>query len=230
MCCTELIESAMYLYKATGDPTFMQLGRDAVESIDKISRVNCGFATVSVSELHFKTSLETILRLKPAQSLNMLIFLFLPKVKDVRDHKLDNRMESFFLAETIKYLYLLFDPENFLHNTGTEFELGGLQGDCILSAGGYVFNTEAHPLDPAALHCCSRYQSERRELQDILISLSEPLRPAADQSEETPGAGGSQESIALKPGERRKARVLSCPTQPFSAKLAAMGQVFSDDS
>uniref|UniRef100_A0A8C2DKW7 alpha-1,2-Mannosidase n=1 Tax=Cyprinus carpio TaxID=7962 RepID=A0A8C2DKW7_CYPCA len=192
----ELIESAMYLYKATGDPTFMQLGRDAVESIDKISRVNCGFATV----------------------------------KDVRDHKLDNRMESFFLAETIKYLYLLFDPENFLHNTGTEFELGGLQGDCILSAGGYVFNTEAHPLDPAALHCCSRHHSERRELQDILISLSEPLRPATDQSEETPGAGGSQESIALKPGERRKARVLSCPTQPFSAKLAAMGQVFSDDS
>ncbi|XP_016364541.1 ER degradation-enhancing alpha-mannosidase-like protein 2 [Sinocyclocheilus rhinocerous] len=192
----ELIESAMYLYKATGDPTFMQLGRDAVESIDKISRVNCGFATV----------------------------------KDVRDHKLDNRMESFFLAETIKYLYLLFDPENFLHNTGTEFELGGLQDDCILSAGGYVFNTEAHPLDPVALHCCSRYQSERRELQDILISLSEPLRPATDQSEETPGAGGSRESIALKPGERRKARVLSCPTQPFSAKLAVMGQVFSDNS
>lgn len=224
LCCTELIESAMYLYKATGDPTFMQLGRDAVESIDKISRVNCGFATVSVSGLHFKTRLSTTLRLKPAQSLNMLIFLFLPKVKDVRDHKLDNRMESFFLAETIKYLYLLFDPENFLHNTGTEFELGGLQGDCILSAGGYVFNTEAHPLDPAALHCCSRYQSERRELQDTLISLSQPLRPAADQSEEP------QESIALKPGERRTARALSCPTQPFSAKLAVMGQVFSDDS
>ncbi|RXN30895.1 ER degradation-enhancing alpha-mannosidase 2 [Labeo rohita] len=192
----ELIESAMHLYKATGDPTFIQLGRDAVESIDKISRVNCGFATV----------------------------------KDVRDHKLDNRMESFFLAETIKYLYLLFDPENFLHNTGTEFELGGLQGDCILSAGGYVFNTEAHPLDPAALHCCSRYQDERRELRDILLSFSEPLRPPTDQSEETPGAGGSQESIALKPGERRKARVLSCPTQPFSAKLAVMGQVFSDNS
>ena len=43
----ELIESAMYLYKATGDPTFLQLGRDAVESIEKISRVKCGFASVS---------------------------------------------------------------------------------------------------------------------------------------------------------------------------------------
>lgn len=75
VCCTELIESAMYLYKATGDPTFMQLGRDVIESIDKISRVDCGFATVSVSELHFKMSLKTILRLKPAQSLNIVIFM-----------------------------------------------------------------------------------------------------------------------------------------------------------
>jgi hypothetical protein len=27
-------------------------------------------------------------------------------------------MESFFLAETTKYLYLLFDPDNFIHNPG----------------------------------------------------------------------------------------------------------------
>ncbi|TRY60891.1 hypothetical protein DNTS_035154 [Danionella cerebrum] len=175
------------LRPATGDPIFMQLGRDAIESIDKISRVKCGFATV----------------------------------KDVRDHKLDNRMESFFLAETIKYLYLLFDPENFLHNTGTEFELGGFQGDCVLSAGGYIFNTEAHPLDPAALHCCTGVQEERRQLRDILFSLTEPLEP--------PPTREAPESIALKPGERRRAPKLSCPVQPFSARLAVMGQVFSEN-
>ena len=28
------------------------------------------------------------------------------------------RMESFFLSETTKYLYLLFDPDNFIHNDG----------------------------------------------------------------------------------------------------------------
>lgn len=39
----------MYLYRATGDPTLLELGRDAVESIEKISKVECGFATVSVS-------------------------------------------------------------------------------------------------------------------------------------------------------------------------------------
>ena len=25
----------------------------------------------------------------------------------------------------------------------------------MLEAGGYIFNTEAHPIDPAALACCS---------------------------------------------------------------------------
>ena len=29
------------------------------------------------------------------------------------------------------------------------------QGLCTLDAGGYIFNTEAHPIDPAALACCS---------------------------------------------------------------------------
>lgn len=43
-------------------------------------------------------------------------------IKDLRDHKLDNRMESFFLAETVKYLYLLFDPDNFIHNNGSTFD------------------------------------------------------------------------------------------------------------
>ena len=28
-----------------------------------------------------------------------------------------------------------------------------------MNAGGYIFNTEAHPIDPGALHCCSRAQS-----------------------------------------------------------------------
>lgn len=37
----------MYLYRATRDPTLLELGRDAVESIERISKVDCGFATVS---------------------------------------------------------------------------------------------------------------------------------------------------------------------------------------
>lgn len=64
-------------------------------------------------------------------------------------------MESFFLAETTKYLYLLFDPDNFLNNdgaSGTVIQV--LNGECVIDTGGYIFNTEAHPIDPAALRCC----------------------------------------------------------------------------
>jgi mannosyl-oligosaccharide alpha-1,2-mannosidase len=52
-------------------------------------------------------------------------------LKDVRNtnQQPEDRMESFFLAETIKYLYLLQDPD-------TEVD--------VLKR--HVFNTEAHPI------------------------------------------------------------------------------------
>lgn len=40
----------------------------------------------------------------------------------------DNMMQSFFLAETLKYLYLLFSPSS------------------VISLDEWVFNTEAHPI------------------------------------------------------------------------------------
>ena len=33
---------------------------------------------------------------------------------DVETKKLEDRMDSFFLSEVCKYLYLLFDPDNFV--------------------------------------------------------------------------------------------------------------------
>ena len=103
-------------------------------------------------------------------------------VKDVRDHALEDRMESFFLAETTKYLYLLFDTDNFIHNSGnTATVLNTPYGECIVDAGGYVFNTEAHPIDPAALQCCSGHteadirQFVTQHLVDIAIGDASPL-------------------------------------------------------
>ena len=67
-------------------------------------------------------------------------------------------MESFFLAETTKYLYLLFDEDSFVHNPGSRASVVATpHGECVLDAGGYVFNTEAHLIDPAALMCCSSH-------------------------------------------------------------------------
>uniref|UniRef100_H3D4E0 alpha-1,2-Mannosidase n=1 Tax=Tetraodon nigroviridis TaxID=99883 RepID=H3D4E0_TETNG len=197
----ELIESAMYLFRATGDHTYLQLGLDAVESIEKVARTPCGYATI----------------------------------RDLRDHQLDNRMESFFLAETIKYLYLLFDPDNFLHGGGTSgvtsWEAGGEGGQCVLGAGGFVFNTEAHPLDPAALYCCSQHSQEHQELRDLLFSLSRTPGESNNQSKTADFPTGQSESIALKAGEKRKTPpLLSCPVQPFRARLSVLGQVFTDSS
>ncbi|CAH2312693.1 ER degradation-enhancing alpha-mannosidase 1, partial [Pelobates cultripes] len=52
----------------------------------------------------------------------------------VVDKSQEDRMESFFLSETCKYLYLLFDEDNPVHRTGNK----------------YLFTTEGHlvPLDP----------------------------------------------------------------------------------
>lgn len=93
-------------------------------------------------------------------------------VHDVTTHKLANRMESFFLAETTKYLYLLFDPDNFIHNSGGDgVVVNTPNGQCVVDAGGYVFNTEAHPIDMAALDCCHAPPREqfRNVMQDIDI-------------------------------------------------------------
>ncbi|KAJ9162763.1 hypothetical protein P3X46_022512 [Hevea brasiliensis] len=49
-------------------------------------------------------------------------------LKDVNTGVKDNMMQSFFLAETLKYLYLLFSPSS------------------VISLDEWVFNTEAHPL------------------------------------------------------------------------------------
>lgn len=80
---------------------------------------------------------------------------FPPKIKNVRDHRTEDRMESFFLAETTKYLYLLFDPDNPLNsNGGSGTIIDTPRGQCLIEAGGYIFNTEAHPVDTSALRCC----------------------------------------------------------------------------
>ena len=96
----ELIESIMYLYRATGDPWLIDAGLDILRSIQHSAWTPCGYATV----------------------------------KNVLTHTLEDRMESFFLAETTKYLYLLFDPDNFLHNRGNlATDQGGDPGRRVLS-------------------------------------------------------------------------------------------------
>ena len=70
-------------------------------------------------------------------------------VKDVESHQLEDHMSSFFLAETCKYLYLLFDHHNWLHTYSDTRQAslhkgeegGGVGGEDVLD---YIFTTEGH--------------------------------------------------------------------------------------
>eukprot|EP00048_Salpingoeca_helianthica_P021052 m.10074 g.10074 ORF g.10074 m.10074 type:complete len:891 (+) comp5538_c0_seq1:152-2824(+) len=88
----EVVESYLYLFRATKDPTWLHAGREAVQAIRYSCWTPCGYTIIL----------------------------------NVSDHRPGDRMESFFLSETLKYLYLLFDEDNFIHR------------------GNYVFTTEAH--------------------------------------------------------------------------------------
>ncbi|XP_061053156.1 ER degradation-enhancing alpha-mannosidase-like protein 1 isoform X3 [Eubalaena glacialis] len=90
----ELVESTYLLYQATRNPFYLHVGMDILQSLEKYTKVKCGYAT-----LHH-----------------------------VIDKSKEDRMESFFLSETCKYLYLLFDEENPVHKSGTR----------------YMFTTEGH--------------------------------------------------------------------------------------
>lgn len=51
----ELAESAMYLYRATGDPFLLDVGVDILRSIQHSAYTPCGFATVSFFLLNIYT-------------------------------------------------------------------------------------------------------------------------------------------------------------------------------
>ncbi|XP_055826499.1 alpha-mannosidase I MNS5 isoform X1 [Solanum dulcamara] len=89
----ELAESTFYLYQATKDPWYMEVGESIMNSLNAHTRVKGGFASI----------------------------------RDVTTMQLEDHQHSFFLAETCKYLYLLFD-DSFLLNQN------------------YIFTTEGHPL------------------------------------------------------------------------------------
>jgi mannosidase alpha-like ER degradation enhancer 2 len=90
----EIIESAWYLRRITGDPGYLAMGRAFVEALDAHARVGGAFTVMH--------SVETMAK--------------------------GDRMPSYFLAETLKYLYLIFAPDD------------------AVDLGEIVFNTEAHPL------------------------------------------------------------------------------------
>ncbi|KAM4696443.1 endoplasmic reticulum mannosyl-oligosaccharide 1,2-alpha-mannosidase [Rhinophrynus dorsalis] len=95
----ETVESLFYLYRFTGDAKYQDWGWEILQSFNKYTRVPTGGYT----------------------SINNVQSTGSPEPRD--------KMESFFLGETLKYLFLLFSDDVDLLNLDK-----------------FVFNTEAHPL------------------------------------------------------------------------------------
>ncbi|XP_047624984.1 endoplasmic reticulum mannosyl-oligosaccharide 1,2-alpha-mannosidase isoform X1 [Phacochoerus africanus] len=95
----ETVESLFYLHRFTGERKYQDWGWEILQSFNAYTRVPTGG------------------------------YSSIGNVQDARNPQPRDKMESFFLGETLKYLYLLFsdDPD-------------------LLSLDAYVFNTEAHPL------------------------------------------------------------------------------------
>ncbi|RKP06019.1 glycoside hydrolase [Thamnocephalis sphaerospora] len=83
----EFIESTYFLYRATKNPFYLEVGEMVLRDLQRYARVSCGF-----------TSIENV---------------------ETKKHA--NRMESFFLSETLKYLYLLFDEDNIINHSDVNF-------------------------------------------------------------------------------------------------------------
>jgi len=103
----ELAESIYTLYRITKDPIYLFMGRDIVYSINQLTRVVSEFKRKKIFNNQTKECGFAV-------------------VKDVETGVHEDKMESFFLAETLKYLYLLFDENNFVNQNP------------------YTFNTEGH--------------------------------------------------------------------------------------
>ncbi|KAG2778682.1 Endoplasmic reticulum mannosyl-oligosaccharide 1,2-alpha-mannosidase [Phytophthora cactorum] len=93
----ETVESLMILYRVTGDEIYREYGRIIMEAFEKQSKVEAGGYRSTLNVWYGKPTTKT------------------------------GPMESFFIAETLKYLFLLFSDDD------------------ILPLDEIVFNTEAHP-------------------------------------------------------------------------------------
>lgn len=77
-------------------------------------------------------------------------------VQDVRTGQLSDRMESFFLSETVKYLYLLFDEANPLNNEKSNPKKSAGNSNFVFTTEGHLFWYDAEVIEHAGF---SRFEN-----------------------------------------------------------------------
>jgi mannosyl-oligosaccharide alpha-1,2-mannosidase len=109
----EAIESVFIMYRITGDPIYLDAAWDMFTSIVKASRTR--YANGQVIDVTGLTPENSAHKAGDQYRAN------------IRTGNVENKMESFWTAETLKYFYLVFSTPD------------------IISLDEWVFNTEAHP-------------------------------------------------------------------------------------
>jgi len=119
-------------------------------------------------------------------------------VSDVRTMALLDEMPSYFLAETLKYFYLLFDEDNFIHK------------------GDYVFSTEAHLFNIKTLRKSS-HESKRPNCSRSVLEISPKYEGIQLQS------GGSKEQIKYASQLQEMHQKMQCPKHTFQVWMNGRG-------
>lgn len=138
----EFVESTWYLYRATRDPFYLDVGERILSDIIVRAKVDCGLTGIG----------------------------------DLRTNHRDDRMESFVLSETLKYLYLLFDEENELHRDDSNM---------VLSTEGHLLSMD-HRLEKPI----SAIRRELRRVEHLSCPAYKPPMLAFDPVSATGLTGG----------------------------------------
>jgi mannosidase alpha-like ER degradation enhancer 2 len=159
---------------------------------------------------------------------------------DVNTHLLEDRMESFFLSETLKYLYLVFAPDDhFMLNPGSSGKVITVSGlECVIAAGGYIFNTEAHPVDVSCTDCCLRVhklkQFARNGQEASSVHKIISLHPISiDDSSFCHSSSKDQflhmiltkNTLVLEKEHELDYGFMTCPVQSLFSRFSLYGQV-----
>ncbi|KAK7206502.1 glycoside hydrolase [Myxozyma melibiosi] len=152
----ETVESLFIMWRITKDPIYREWGWNIFEAFRKYERVLDG---------NGYCSLESVNEIPP---------------------RFRDNMESFWLAETLKYLYLLFEDD-----------------DTVLPLDKVVFNTEAHPFPKFKMEPLFKTGWERteksaeevkRSVEEAIFEKKEELKIPEDPKASEGGSEGEGES------------------------------------
>ncbi|KAH8118447.1 alpha-mannosidase [Phellopilus nigrolimitatus] len=164
----EFVESTYYLYRATRDSFYLDVGERILYDLILRAKVECGLTGIS----------------------------------DLKTNKRDDRMESFVLSETLKYLYLLFDESNPLHKDDSNF----------------VFTTEGHILTLGSKHLkpLSPVRRKLRRVENLQCPIYQPIRVGVDEYDD--------ENVGLVTGIRYR------PDIDYARALVGAASTDADES